>query len=223
MLTAKQEKLIKSLHRKKGRKESGLCLVEGEKGIEAAGDYIDFAFTRENSEIFKDLVTTQTPQSIAAVARIPDFTLEQVQDSQNVLMLDGVQDPGNVGAIFRLCHAFNTTLILVESVDPTNTKVIRSSSGSMFSVPWIAISRAEAAAVLLKTTDRAIIRLEKREESEGLETVNSDERKMIIAGSEGGGIQLNVKGASIAIGHEDDLESLNVTHAIAIALHSFYK
>jgi RNA methyltransferase, TrmH family len=222
MLTNNQEKLIRSLHRNKGRKESGMCLVEGEKTIESACDFIEYTFTREDSDRFDDLVTTKTPQSIAAVARIPSFNLDQVMDAQNVLMLDGVQDPGNVGAILRLCHAFDVTLVLVESVDVTNTKVIRSSSGSMFSVPWVAISRAEAAAVVHKTDDRAILRLEKRDGAEGLDSVKTNEKKLIIAGSEGKGIQLNVEGKSIVIDHANALESLNVTHAVAIALHHFY-
>ncbi len=242
MLTKAQEKLIKSLHRKKGRLQSGLCLVEGRKVIEAAGRAVEDVFTKQDSLNFDKLVTTESPQDMAATAQIPRFTTEEVLSSETVLLLDGVQDPGNVGAIFRLCQGFGATLVMVESADATSPKVIRSSVGSMFSVPWISIPRSKASD-LIERAPHEVLRLEayvppsdpffeknidKKEEVYRGELGDVDlftkkEPMMLIVGSEGRGIQLPVKAPSMAIEHDKALESLNVGHAVGIALQHRYR
>lgn len=214
MLSNAQEKLIRSLKTKKGRAKHGLCLVEGEKVIETAGDAVMFTFTRDDFLDFGDLVTTETPQDLAGVAQIPEWTMEDVQRAKTIVVLDGVQDPGNVGAILRLCLGFDGAVILVDSVDVTNPKVVRSSVGAMFQIPWVRVSRAEADDVI-KALGRPVFRLER--DGDPPETM-VDAESVLIAGSEGNGIQLSVDGSPITITHDPKLESLNVGHAVAIAL-----
>jgi len=224
MLTTVEQKLIKSLHTKKGRDAKGLCLVEGAKVIETAGDAVDFTFTVKDVEYeseFLKLVTTKTPQTVAAVARIPSWTKEEIDAKSTVLVLDGVQDPGNVGTILRLCLAFNVSLLLIESADVTSSKVIRSSAGAMFQVPWAKVSRPEAAALLLDA-DREIFRLEKVEKSSPVKDLRTGKPAVIIAGNEGSGITLTTPGTSITIAHDELIESLNVGTAVAIALERRY-
>ena len=219
MLTKNEEKLIKSLHRKKGRRESGLCLVEGQKVIDVAGAAIQKVFHPNDSEQFDKLVTTETPQNVAAIAQIPSATLEEVKTRNAIIILDGVQDPGNVGAIFRLCLAFDAAVISIESADPSSPKVIRSSVGAVFQVPWIDMPR-EGALKTLEKLDHTLVRLEKVEGAESVRTdKNHNQKVAIIAGSEGNGIQLPIEANSIYIPHSDALESLNVGNAIAIALY----
>jgi len=225
MLSKSQETLIRSLHTKKGRQKSGLCLVEGEKVIQTAGKAVQFRFSKKDSRHFDKLLTTETPQTQAAVANIPAFTMEDLQTKPVILVLDGVQDPGNVGSIFRLCLGFDASLLLIESADPTNTKVIRSSVGSMFQVPWLEIERKKAKK-LIESMKRPIYRLEKVYTSKSLKSALNKKMNqgiILIAGSEGQGIKLTVKGVSIVIPHEKTLESLNVGHALAIALSSYYQ
>ncbi len=218
MLSNNQVKLIKSLHTKKGREKTGLCLVEGEKVIQLAGDAIDFTFTANDTEDFSELVTTETPQTIAAVAKIPQWELSDIITGHTIVVLDGVQDPGNVGAILRLCLGFNATLLLIESADATNPKVIRSSVGAMFQVPWLTLPRTEAVPTIQKL-NLPIFRLEKTTVAESVEIVKMNESCLLIAGSEGSGIQLDIPGRSVMIDHSELLESLNVTHALAITLY----
>lgn len=218
MLSQAEEKRIRSLHAKKGRKETGLCLVEGEKNIEAAGDAVEFTFTKEDSVRFEQLVTTDTPQEIAAVAKIPSFSRDDILEAKTIIVLDGVQDPGNVGTILRLCLAFNASLILIESADPASPKVIRSSAGALFHLPWMRMSRAEAHG-FLTDLDRPIYRLEKNDASVSIDKM-SKEPIALIAGSEGQGIELTIPGESVAIAHDPRIESLNVGTALAIALHA---
>lgn len=217
MLTRAQEKLILSLHHKNGRRKSGQCLVEGAKVIETAGDAVEFVFAASDSDRFDELVTTEAPQLQAAVARVPEWTVEDVTARKTILVLDGVQDPGNVGAILRLCLGFDASLVLVDSADVTNPKVVRSSVGALFQVPWMRVAREEAVDVIAKF-ERKIFRLEKTSTADSLSAFTEASGRVLIAGSEGTGIHLPVEGSSVAIDHNPALESLNVGHAVAIAL-----
>ncbi len=225
MLTKKQEKLIRSLSTVKGRQESGLCLVEGRKNIEMAGRHILYTFTDKDTKNFKSLVTTKTPQNIAGVAKIPEWRIEDIVKFSLVVLLDGVQDPGNVGTIFRLCLGFDASVVLVESADPASPKVIRSSAGTMFHVPYIKINRRRAEE-FLQDLNRRIYRLERTEGSlicnfDTMKAISKD-KIVLIAGSEGSGIMLDVKGESISILHSPKLESLNVSVALGIFMNFYY-
>ncbi len=221
MLSKAQEKLIRSLHTKKGRRENGLLLVEGEIPVAEAEKYIEYTFTGNDSFQFEVLVTTETPQPIAAVARIPEWTLDDIQNQSTVIVLDGVQDPGNVGAIIRLAQGFDASIIAVESADITSSKVVRASAGALFHVPWISLTRNKAVEYITQL-ERPIYRIEKRPESQALQQVTIESRPLIILGSEGRGITMDMPGTSLVIEHNESLESLNVTHAAAIALYSLY-
>ena len=123
-----------------------------------------------------------------------------------------------------MCLGFNASLILIESVDTTSPKVIRSSVGTLFQVPWLNIKRSEAEK-LFQELGRPIYRLEKKN-SEILDNKLIEkmaENIIIIVGSEGQGIKLATKGTSIEIKHDEKLESLNVGHALAILLNSRQK
>ncbi len=217
ILSKNQEKLIKSLQSKKGREKSGFCLIEGQKVIDLAGDFVEYTFSSSDSDHFSDLVTTETPQDIAAVAKIPSFSVEEVAAKKIIIVLDGVQDPGNVGAILRLCLGFNASLLFIDTADPTNPKVIRSSVGAMFQTPWRKVSRENASEVL-QNLNRTIYKLEKRPGAISFSEATFPAELIFIAGSEGQGIKLGVEGQSVYINHSGELESLNVGNAVAIAL-----
>ncbi len=217
MLTNAQEKLIRSLHKKKYRKHLGLCLVEGQKFVDEAKEYLDLTFTDEDTKHFEKLMTTETPQTIAGIARIPKWTTSDIKECDQIIILDGLQDPGNVGTIIRGALAFNTGIILIESADPTSPKVIRSSAGSIFHIPWIEVGR-DIAGDVIRELQRPILRLEKTENSHSLSAIKNDKYAIII-GSEGSGIQLQVDGQSVMIEHNPKLESLNAAMAATIALY----
>ena len=219
MLSNSQIKLIRQLHTKKGREKSGLCLVEGEKVIKTAGNAVEYTFNEKDSKDFGKLVTTETPQSMAAVAKIPAWSLDDIKSRKLIVALDGVQDPGNVGAILRLCLGFNAGLILIDSADVTSPKVIRSSVGAMFNVPWLHITSKQSSKIL-KDLNLPVYRLEKKKEASDIKKAKLKKPLILIAGSEGRGIQSRIKGTSIYIDHDAALESLNVGHSLAIALFS---
>ena len=88
--------------------------------------------------VFAGLSSTETPQGVLALVRLRSWTLEQVVANSSLLVvLDGVQDPGNAGAILRAAEAFGASgaIFLKGSVSPHNSKCMRGSAGSVFRVP----------------------------------------------------------------------------------------
>lgn len=222
-ITLNQKKLIKRLTLKKYRQQLGQCIISGQKNIDTADKHLLFTFTKSDIKEFKTIVGTNEPQDIAGVAKTPIWTAEDLQKANIIIVADGIQDPGNIGTIFRLCAGFKASIILIESADPTNIKTIRSSAGLFFQVPWLEISRAEAEK-FITNLNRQILRLENKNTSiychdlESLKKLNN--QLILIAGSEGQGIKLKNKGQSLSIKTEKNVESLNVGTACAIALHS---
>jgi len=221
MLSKTQVKMIRSLQTKKGREKHGLCLVEGRKTVEAAGPAVEFTFGPDDTADFTKLVTTETPQDIAAVARTPCWSLYDIADSSTVVLADGLQDPGNVGTVLRLCLGFGAALALVECADVTAPKVVRASTGSLFAVPWVKVARQDAPE-FIGSLRRPVFRLERSGRPESLNDLKRTERIALLIGAEGSGITLDVPGTSVRIEHDDRLESLNVAQALAIALHTRY-
>lgn len=161
-----QIKLVRKLAQKKYRNELKLFVAEGLRLCEEVPPaQVEFGFyTREflSDERAKILVErlknleevpsstmerisdTQTPQGILLVVRQKLSTLEEVTAKKIIVVLDGVQDPGNVGTILRTAAAFNCGVILLEgSAEIFNPKVVRSSMGAIFYMPITLASRAD--------------------------------------------------------------------------------
>src|SRR5579883_3293928 len=91
--------------------------------------------------LFQSLAGTETSQGVMALVRPPVWTLEQLfRGRALVVVLDGVQDPGNAGTIVRAAEAFGATgaLFLKGTVSPHNPKALRASAGSLFRLPYLA-------------------------------------------------------------------------------------
>ena len=137
---------IKNLKDKKFRRENGLFMVEGNKFCADLlnGDIeIVMTLTTEknltnfpNIEVVSEkmltsLATTKTNQSIICICKMKDCGIESVGNS---LILDNLQDPGNVGTLVRSALAFGfDDIYLVDGADPYSEKVIRSSAGLIMS------------------------------------------------------------------------------------------
>jgi len=89
--------------------------------------------------IFHGLASTESSQGVIALVRPPAWTLEQLFAGRSlVVVLDGLQDPGNAGGIVRAAEAFGSTgvLFVKGSVSPFNAKTLRASAGSLFRIPF---------------------------------------------------------------------------------------
>ena len=225
MLSQTQEKLIKSLHNNRGRVKAGLWLIEGAKFLKLAGSSVKLKFSPSDSRNFAELTTTKTPPTEAGLVIPPQFQLTDIISQKTILLLDNIQDPGNLGTIIRLAGAFDTGLILCDCVDPGNPKVIRSSAGLVLKTPWIEMTKS-AAINWLSTISWPIYRLENSQSAQELNLTNNNflvDKVVIIVGSEGQGITLSIDTQSIAIKHKPLIDSINVATAVAITLFVRYQ
>jgi len=154
-------KLVRALSQKKARENSGLFLIEGTRLVEEANSggikikYLIINETAENvpkinqdcqvlrlpNNLFKKVSATVSPQGIIAVAEQIEISLTDIVLGTNslVVVLNGLQDPGNLGTIIRTSAAAGATAVLLTegTVDLYNPKVVRSTMGSLFQVPIV--------------------------------------------------------------------------------------
>lgn len=235
VITSKDNKRIKEIRKlltKKGRTKAQQFLIEGEHLIEEAiqfGAHIEEIFVLETDTFNFDLKTTVvtkdvmsslsklvTPPGIIAVVRMETKSIE----SDRVLAIDGIQDPGNLGTLIRTADAFNFKRILIgkNTVDPYSDKVLRSSQGSHFHVSLEDVDLIEVMQNFngtILTTDLS---------GEPLTNIVMDDKVMIILGNEGQGVSQEVLAAAnykVKIDMPGDAESLNVAVAGGILMHQY--
>ena len=158
-----QVKNIIQLNQKtKARRDQGLFVAEGRKRFgEAPADWIEKVYVSETltsdpvlmeqveklpydivaDSVFRQMSDTQTPQGILTVLRRPSYTLEDILGGKNplVMVLEDLQDPGNAGTILRTGEGAGVSGVLLTRtcVDITNPKVIRSTMGSVYRMPFL--------------------------------------------------------------------------------------
>ncbi len=112
------------------------------------------------ADIFASAVSTEQPQGIAALVHAPDFSADAIfrAPAPLILVLAGLQDPGNVGTLLRSAEAFaaSGTLLLPGTASPWNPKALRASAGSAFRVPAVNATEAEAVGLLAQHNIPAI-------------------------------------------------------------------
>ena len=164
MITSTANQQIKHLiqlqKKAKCRKEEGVFVVEGLKMFqEAPADWIVKSYVSEHfmekeehrkavktrnvlvvsDDVFGRISDTCTPQGILSIVKRPSWSLEQMLDGKNpcILLLENIQDPGNLGTMVRTGEGAGITGILMspETADIYNPKTIRSTMGSIYRVP----------------------------------------------------------------------------------------
>lgn len=176
---------------------------------------------------FASAAATESPQGVIAIAQIPerDVATLAVPAKARILVLDGIQDPGNVGTLVRTAAAFGVTatLAMPGTVDLWNGKVVRSAMGALFhhsalGCTWDELHRFLAAsAIPLWGADAG---------GEDLAAIVRPfpSRLAIAVGNEGAGLSPDATARlarTIAIRTSPDVESLNVAVAAGILLHHF--
>ena len=193
----------RSLRESKYRKQTGCHFVEGDKLVREAqtsGAALETVFVREGyagavdfpcetvlvtDSVMDALSTAGTPQSLCAVARTPAAALPDVFKGA-VLLLEDVQDPGNVGTLIRTADALGASCVVLapQCADPFSPKTLRASMGSVYHLP-VYVTDIPAALRTLNTQGYTCLCGHLR----GGETLPPKTDKMaLLVGNEGNGV-----------------------------------
>lgn len=238
MVSKNQIKLIQQLHQKKFRNLHNLFIVEGEKGVNEfleASFELHFLFYTENfvpkkhydkavliddKELSK-ISQLKTPNKVLAIFKKPKHA--KLQEKGLTVVLDNVQDPGNLGTIIRLCDWFKVAQIIcsTETVDCYNAKVVQATMGSLARVPIIYID------IISFLNDTKLPCFATIMDGENVYKKELPQYAVLVMGNEANGISSKVLETidnPLAIPRFNDSskpESLNVATATAILLSEF--
>lgn len=229
MITSLKNEKIKEaakLLEKKYRDKTSTFLVEGFHLVEEArhASLLIEVFTCDEKvegtlvsrDIIKKLSSTETPQPIIGVVKKPSAK----ELGNRVLILDNVQDPGNVGTLIRTAIAFGFDSIVVKGVDIFSPKVIRASQGGIFKLNIIQTDDVKKFFLATHKIFGAILDKNAKLYNE----VASPEKLMLVLGNEGQGISEEViKSLDEKIYIPINFESLNVAVAGGILMNEYKK
>ena len=238
MLSNNQIKLVRSLRQKKYRIQHGLFIAEG---IKLVGELLQSDFELESLFCTDDyetgsanskcqLVTEKelsrisnlsTPNKVLGLFKIPDNT--SIPGEGLIVMLDDINDPGNLGTIIRLCDWFGVAHLVCSSntVDCYNPKVVQATMGSLARVP-ISYTDLES---YLNTTKMPVYGAVMN--GENLYKTMLGQNAILVMGSEANGVSESIERLlthRLTIPRYDSsvlAESLNVATATAIFLNEF--
>lgn len=232
-ITKNQLKLIRSLNQKKKRKETGLFVVEGVKNIEELlksnitvealyatadweGDYDDVI--RITNKQLTQLSNLASPNQVLALAKIPSS--KALVNDGLVLVLDNVNDPGNLGTIIRTADWFGVKQIICSpsTVDCYNPKTVQSTKGSVFNMDIIYTDLVEYLSAYKNEVYAATLDGDEQYE------INKGLNQVLVMGSESHGLSPELEQfitKKIKIAKKGNAESLNVGIATGILLHQF--
>lgn len=178
-----------------------------------------------SDNVCRHLSDTKTPQGVIAVAKRKDYSLEEILSPDPVpclILLEDLQDPGNLGTIFRTAEAAGVTGIIMNraSVDPYNPKVIRSTMGAVFRIPFLVAEDFQEAIRLLKERGICIYAAH----LDGETFYDADYRKPcgFLIGNEGNGLRQETAALSdrmIRIPMKGETESLNAAVAASLIMY----
>jgi TrmH family RNA methyltransferase len=175
-------------------------------------------------DLFQRVVGTETSQGVLALVRPPTWQLENLFRGQSlVVVLDGVQDPGNAGSIVRSSEAFGATGVcfLKGAASPFNPKTLRASAGSLFRLPFVYGMDAELACAAIQQNRLDLYAtvpaggLSKR-----ITEADLARKCALIIGSEGRGVSHKLRSVAMDLSIPTvSVESLNAAIAAGIVLY----
>jgi TrmH family RNA methyltransferase len=234
-LSKAKQKWIRSLQLKKNRDQEMVFVVEGEKsvleGLSSFAPYLELlvsgdsfssqippqflskTFTVTTKEL-EQISELKTPNKCIAIFKRPNSSLLM---NQFTIVLDGIQDPGNMGTILRLADWFGVKQLVCskDTVDCYNSKVIQSSMGAIYRIP---VHYTDLASYLTNTPQQkygAMLNGKNYKET------NYPKDAILIMGNEGKGVRPEIEAFidfPITIPRFGEAESLNVATATAILL-----
>lgn len=226
-------KYLNKLKKKKYRKKFNSFIVESIKIVEQIPDDFEceFVFVNEDmkdyktdfkkivfsNKLFDKLSLLENPEGVSALLKIKK---EKEISSDKILLLDHMQDPGNLGTIIRSAEAFSfKDIILVNNcVDLYNEKTIRASMGSIFRLNFLELNIDD----LKNFKDYKLILADMNGKS--VDYYKSCDKIILAIGNEANGISKSLKDLSndfVSIKMDGKIESLNAAIAASILMNNF--
>jgi len=229
------------LSSRKAREEAGLFVADGTKLLTEAVKY----YPGLDTVILSDGVQAETPDRVKVI-RVPEEVMESISPMQSpqgalflcklpekqalaarpgMLVLDSIQDPGNLGTMLRTADALDISVVLLEGcADPYSHKVVRSSMGAVFRTPVIQSTWAE----VQSACKNANIPVAVTALSDRASDIRSAElcRMAVVIGSEGQGVRKEILDAAdveLIIPMNPHCESLNAAVAATIVMWQMKK
>lgn len=240
------KKIIQLSTKGKARKTSRAFVVEGIKMfLEAPRDWLEAVYVSEtflgknadilkgvtyevvSDTVFKHISDTMTPQGILCILKMPAYDLEDLlgAEGKNPLLLvtESIQDPGNLGTMFRTAEGAGATGILMNksTVDVFNPKTIRSTMGSIYRMPFLYTEDLQEAVTNLGKKGVHFFAAHLK----GTASYDEEDYKKpsaFLIGNEGNGLSeetAELADTYIRIPMEGELESLNAAMAAGILLY----
>jgi RNA methyltransferase, TrmH family len=234
--------------------ESGECAIEGSRVVEEAirsglrfkavlfkqsaqnlaerllpqiGSHVETILLPD--KVFDATVPSETPQGVAALVRLRESKLDDLVERLQVgpiMIVVGLQDPGNLGTLLRSSEAFGSAgVVLGEgTVGPFNSKVIRASAGSIFRLPFVLAKAAGGSEAILANLRGQSIRLIATSSHKGtaIHDATLTGPLAMFIGNEGAGLPRSMMAQVdelVAIPHSPQFESLNAGVAASILLY----
>lgn len=241
MLTSVKNDKVKNwkkLHNRKERVNTGTFLIEGfhlieeaiqsnwdvqeliiQEGVTAPVWDVDYPIVTVTENVFNHITQTKTPQGIAAVIKGKEFP---IITGEKYLLLDAIQDPGNLGTIIRTADAagFDAVILGEGTVDVYNDKVIRATQGSIFHIPIVQANLLDRVTVLQQ--EGFSVWASALANAKEFHTLEKQEKVALILGNEGAGIRKELLEAAdelVKIPIYGKAESLNVSIAAGILMY----
>lgn len=236
-------KQILSLNDKKTRDDLGLFVVEGKKQVNEIPNHwkIEYVVSTDKDtdiertknyytteKIFKKISDTTTPQGVLAVVQKQTYSIDDVLSVQKgiFIIIDNLQDPGNLGTIIRTAHAYNVKGIFISknSIDAFSSKVVRSTMGSIFKVP--VFQECDIDLLINRFKENKIKAYALALQSDKFVSDTKFENKVaIVVGNESKGVSDSILNNtdSIKIKMVTEIDSLNASVACSIALYEISK
>ncbi len=246
MITSKSNQKLKKIRAlmdsPKERRQNSLFVVEGSHLVEEVPAelmeevYVSASFAKNgvecipcdvsyevvSDEAFKSLSDTVNPQGILAVVRMPSSGMEKVLGADLYVLLDDIRDPGNLGTIVRTAEAAGARVILSpKCVDIYNPKVVRSTMGTIFRVPFAFCNMTDAVNMLREegvTVCAAVL-----DGSVPYTELDADGAVAFIIGNEANGVSAEAAECAdkrVRIPMKGMVESLNAAVSAAILMYS---
>ena len=175
--------------------------------------------------IFKYMTDTVNTQGILVVMKIPKYSLEN-EENKNIILLDKVQDLGNIGTIIRSCNAFGVDTILCTSgtADVYSPKAVRATMGGILNVKIIYLDDIEKLNLFKKMGYKIATTSLKTQNS--IDSIDYNNKYIFVMGNEANGVSkeiIDISDFVVKIPMSEKIESLNVGVATSIILYEQYK